>query len=214
MINNIALPQPQPGGNLAENTPCRGALFVLVGPSAVGKNTIMVNVMAKRPQLSQLPTMTTRAIRPNEQPGREHFFITLDEFRELVANGSLIEHQEVYPGKFYGTPRQQTQGAFDNQRTLIADIEVLGAGKLKEAFPDRVILIFIAPPGVSDLEKRLRARGGVSEEEIARRLERASFELSFSEKCDYRVVNDSLEQSVSAVVDIVDKELIKRGCVS
>lgn len=198
---------------MAESARCKGALFVLVGPSAVGKNTIMGGVMAQRPQLSQFPTMTTRAIRSNEQQGREHFFVTPDEFRKLMDDNALIEHQEVYPGKFYGTPRQQMQTLLDAGKTMIADIEVLGAGKLKEAFPDRVILIFIEPPTPDDLKKRLLIRGNMSEDEIAKRLERAAFELKFAEKCDYRVVNDTLEHSVEKVIEIVDAELIKRDCV-
>jgi guanylate kinase len=203
----------RPGGNLAESTRCKGALFVLVGPSAVGKNTIMTRVMSQRPQLRQFPTMTTREKRSNEEQGREHFFVTLDEFRKLLADNALIEHQEVYPGKFYGTPRQQMQTLLDAGRTMIADIDVLGASKLKEAFPDRVILIFIEPPTPDDLEKRLRERGNMSEEEIAKRLERAAFELKFAEKCEYRVVNDTLEHSVEKVIEIVDAELVKRDCV-
>ena len=197
---------------MAESARCKGALFVLVGPSAVGKNSIMGLVMAKRPQLSQLPTMTTRAQRPGEQEGREHFFVTPDEFRSLIDANALVEYQEVYPGKFYGTPRQQMLNLLDAEKVMFADIEVLGAAKLKEAFADRVVLIFVEPPSPEALEKRIRKRGNMSEEEIAGRLERAAFELRFAEKCDYRVINDTLEHSADRVVEIVDRELERRGC--
>src|SRR3954454_11100127 len=90
---------PSPlGGSLAEKTSCKGVLFVLVGPSAVGKNTIMGRVMEQVPQLSQLPTATTRAKRTNEEHGREHVFVSLDQFHDMIAKDALIEHQEVYPG--------------------------------------------------------------------------------------------------------------------
>src|SRR5258706_3693137 len=121
-------PSPR-GGNLAEKTSCKGVLFVLVGPSAVGKNTIMAGVMSQVPQLSQLPTATTRAIRNTEQHGREHLFVSPSEFRDMIDNNALVEYQEVYPGKFYGTPRSAMQNALDSQKTLIADIEVVGASK-------------------------------------------------------------------------------------
>jgi guanylate kinase len=195
---------------LAESTPCRGVLFVLVGPSAVGKNTVMKGVMEQLAELRQLPTATTRPIRHGEQQGREHFFVTLDEFRRMIANQELIEYQEVYPGTFYGTPRKPMQEALDAGKKIIADIDVVGAGKVKAAFPREVVLIFIAPPSLDTLEKRLRKRGGVSEEEIRDRLARASFEMAYSDKCDYRVVNDRLENTVETVVEIVRQELGRR----
>src|SRR5207253_8589286 len=159
----MANPNASPhGGNLAEKTTCKGVLFVLVGPAGVGKNTIMAGAMSQIPQLSQLPTATTRPKRYTEQHGREHLFISLDEFREMIAKDALIEFQEVYPGKFYGTPRRTMQEALDARKALVADIEVVGASKLKEAFQDRVVRIFIAPPSLDDLEKRLRKRGHMS----------------------------------------------------
>lgn len=202
----------QYGGRLAESTPCHGVLFVLVGPSAVGKNTVMKRVMAKLPELRQLPTVTTRPIRKDEQQGREHYFVSLDDFRDMSANHELIEYQEVYPGWFYGTPRKLLIEAFEAQKKMIADIEVVGASKLKEEFPDRVVLIFMAPPSLDTLEQRLRSRGNMSEDEIAKRRERASFEMSYADRCDYRVTNDRLEPTVGAVLDIITGELIRRDC--
>lgn len=211
MMNSHAFKQAE--GPLTEDTACTGVLFILVGPAGVGKNTIMEGILGKFPQLRQLPTMTTRAIRKNEQQGIQHFFVTVDEFRDLIARQALIEYQEVYPGKFYGTPRQLMETSLDDQQRLIADIEFLGAGKLKAAFPDNVILIFIAPPSLDDLEKRLRKRGHMPEEEIAERLARATAEMSYADQCDYRVLNDTLEHSIDAVMDIIGQELTKRNCL-
>ena len=187
-----------------------GVLFVLVGPAGVGKNTIMKHVMERMPILHQLPTVTTRNIRPGEQEGREHFFRSLEEFKRIKNNDGLIEDQEVYPGMFYGTPRRELNEALQRGEKLVADIEVVGAERLREAFPDNTILIFVAPPTPADLEKRLRIRGNMSEEEIQNRLKRAARELAFADRCDYRITNDDLETSVAAVTNIISQELLKQ----
>ncbi|MEP7289813.1 MAG: guanylate kinase [Chloroflexota bacterium] len=194
---------------MIENVPPNGVLIVLVGPAGVGKNTIMKQVMEKLP-VRQMPTVTTRPMRPNEEEGREHYFVSLDEFRQKIADKSLVEWQEVYPGTYYGTPHYQMQAALDSGENLVADIEVLGATELKKAFPNNVVLIFIAPPDLNDLDRRLRTRGHMSEDEIAERLKRANFELKFAEKSDYRVVNDDLESSVQKVTEIINQELLKQ----
>lgn len=195
---------------MTEQDSLTGVLFVLVGPAGVGKNTIMQHVMEKMPILHQLPTVTTRNIRPGEQEGREHFFVSLERFQQILAENGLIEHQEVYPGMFYGTPRKQLTEALANGERLIADIEVVGAGHLQEAFSNNTILIFVAPPTIADLEKRLRIRGNMSEQEIENRLKRATLEMPFAEKCDYRITNDTLDRSVGLVADIISQELLKQ----
>jgi len=184
-----------------------GTIFVLSGPAGVGKNSIMQHVLAKKNILRQMPTATTRAIRPGEQEGREHYFVTLDQFRKMIADGALIEYQENYPGMFYGTPRQQLQRALEAGDKIIADIDVKGASELKRAFPDNVVVIFVAPPSLDDLETRLNTRGNMSEAEIAERLKRAPWELDFARQSDYQVVNDDLEASVEAVCKIICERL-------
>jgi guanylate kinase len=207
--NTIVIP---PGDNLVESVRCKGLLFVLCGPAGVGKNSIMGSAMSNLPQLRQLPTLTTRAKRPNEQHGREHYFVNGDQFDEMVANHALVEYQEVYPGKFYGTPRQPMQEALDATEKLIADIDVVGAKKLKEAFPNNVVLIFIAPPSLDDLETRLRHRGNMSEDEIGKRLQRSLFEMSYAKECEYRVVNDTLDNAAAQVIEIIRQEMHKHNC--
>ncbi len=192
---------------------CTGLLFVLVGPAGVGKNSIMQVVLDRVETLSQMPTATTRPMRITEQQGREHWFISLDTFQQMIAAQSLVEYQEVYPGKFYGTPRPQIEQALRvDHRLLIADIDVIGATKLRDAFAEHVILIFIEPPSLQTLNERLRARGHMSEEEIQTRLARAPLELQFASQCDYRVVNSDLTQSVQTVTGIVRGEAERHGC--
>jgi guanylate kinase len=190
------------------NTSLTGALFVMVGPSGVGKNVVMKQIMERMPMLRQMPTATTRAMREGEQEGREHFFVSLKQFEQMKVENALIEYEEVYAGTWYGTPRQGLQNALASGDYLIADIDVHGAKNLKEAFPDNVVLIFIAPPSLDDLEKRLRQRGKMDEAEIARRLNRAPEELAFAEQCDYRVVNDELEKTIEQVMGIINAELL------
>ncbi len=195
---------------MTESDSLTGVLFVLVGPAGVGKNTIMKRVMDKLPVLRQLPTVTTRNIRPGEQEGREHFFRSLEEFQRIKDSNGLIEDQEVYPGMFYGTPRQQLSEALQHGEKLIADIEVVGAERIKHMFADNTVLIFVAPPTLADLETRLRTRGNMSEEEIQNRLKRATREMAFADQCGYRITNDNLEQSVEAVANIINQELLKQ----
>jgi guanylate kinase len=212
MTTNDHTASLQRGGTVAENAPGQGVLFILVGPAGVGKNTIMAQVMAALPQVRQLPTMTTRPMRPTEQQGREHYFVTAEEFRDLIDRQALIEYQEVYPGTFYGMPRQTLKEALNAHQKMMADIDVVGAGKIKAAYPEHVVVIFIAPPSVDDLEKRLRRRGHMSEAEIAERLDRAAFELGYPHQYDYRIINDTLERAVEGVARIIRDESARRGC--
>jgi guanylate kinase len=197
----------QSGGTLIVSTRPNGVLFVMVGPAGAGKNTIMKRIMECNLPLRQMPTVTTRPMRPSEQEGREHFFVSMDRFNEMLAENALIEHQQVYPGSYYGTPRQQLYDLLNSGEKLIADIEVKGAFELKKAFPDNVVLIFIAPPSLEELERRIRERGNVSEEELANRLKRAEWELGFRHQCDHQVVNDDFDLAVEEVTNIISNEL-------
>jgi guanylate kinase len=148
--------------------------------------------------------MATREPRPGEQEGVQHFFVDVPTFQQMVAAGELLEHQENYPGKFYGVPRDRTKAALDHGDLLIADVDVYGAQALKAAFPDNVITIFIKPPSTEALRERLLERG---EADLDDRLKRAEMELSHAEECDYQVVNDVLESSIEVVSTIVRQTL-------
>jgi len=183
----------------------KGVLFVLVGPGGVGKNAVMGKVEERVP-IEQLPTATTRAPRPGEVEGVHHFFVSVEEFKRMIAANELIEYQEVYPGKYYGTPRKALERALEQGKTLIADIDMYGARALKHTFPFNVILIFVEPPGMETLEERLRQRQGITEQEIRARIQRAPMEMDFARECDYRVVNDDLEKCVAAVISIIQAD--------
>ncbi|MDX1993468.1 MAG: hypothetical protein SF029_13850 [bacterium] len=182
-----------------------GLLFALVGPGGVGKNTLMNRVLGRIENLSQLPTATTRPMRPNEQQGREHLFVTGEEFQHLIDTKSLLEYQEVRPGQFYGMPRSAIEAAIQARVDLIADIEVYGATILRNAYPENAVLIFVAPTAMQRLIDHMRERNE-NQDMIRDRMKRAEMEMTYAPTCDYFIVNDQLDQATEELYDIVSAE--------
>jgi guanylate kinase len=187
-----------------------GTLFILVGPSAAGKNTLMKLVQDQLGDLPQLATATTREKRDDEVEGREHHFVTRDEFQRLIDTGALFEYQPVHMGDLYGTPRQTVEDALRAGLDLIADIDFLGASKIYEAYPDHTVLIFVSPSRLDTLTERIRQRGKISPAAAADRLERAKFEMTFAPKCHYLILNDILAPAVEHLRQIIVSERIRR----
>lgn len=181
-----------------------GKFFVLVGPPGVGKNALMKDVLEHFDDIRQLPTATTRPIRPIEQQGREHDFVSLDTFQTMIDMDELIEYQTVHQ-HLYGTPRKPIETAIAQGNDLIADIEVLGATHLQRQFPDNVVSIFIKPPSLEELELRMRQRNE-SEESIALRMQRVPMEMEFIQECDYLIVNDNFDEARSVLMSIIIAE--------
>lgn len=181
-----------------------GWFFVLVGPPGVGKNALMNTALEKLDNISQLATATTRPIRKTEQQGREHLFVTRKTFWNMVTNNELLEWQQVHLN-LYGIPKHIIEAAIQENRDLIADIDVLGATYIRSLYPEHVILIFIQPPSLEDLENRMRARGE-SEIEIAKRMQRVMMEMEYRDLCDYIVTNDDFEQAASHLMNIIQNE--------
>lgn len=193
-----------------------GVIFVMIGPGGAGKNAIMRAIIACSPSLRQLPTATTRPMRSDEEQGREHHFVSRANFKKLLSDGQLLEHQEVTPGKFYGIPRQLVLDCLRAGKARIADIEVFGAQKLSAAFPRNVVQIFVTVPGenmddqLKVLEERMRLRADAFTD-IESRLQRAEqIELPYQNHCDHIVVNDCLESAIAAARDIINRELAAR----
>lgn len=178
-----------------------GMLFILVGPGGVGKNALMGYVMANLPDLRQLPTATTRSPRESEQHGIEHLFVSVDDFRQMIANDELLEHQEVHPGKFYGVPRATVEDAIYQKRDLIADIEFKGATILRAAYPENAQAVFIAPPSLEALEIRMRERGD-NQTDIDNRFDRLPSEMFYAPTCDHVIVNDNFEAACAELLAI------------
>jgi guanylate kinase len=188
-----------------------GLLFVLVGPAGVGKNAIMNEVLRQIDDLRQLPTATTRPMRDTEQQGREHLFVSEGEFRRMDEDQEFIEWQKVH-NHLYGTPRSTIETAMREGRDRIADIEVLGATHLHNAYPDNTILIFVQPPSVDELVRRMTIRGE-TEAEIDLRLKRVEMEMQYATQCDYLITNynNQLTQSSSILQGIILAERSRRA---
>ena len=178
----------------------KGKLVVISGASGVGKGTVLGIMMKKREDLKFSVSATTRAPRPSETHGVHYYFVTKEQFEEMIASGQMLEYS-AHAANYYGTPRAQAEEKMVNGSVLL-DIEPNGAGQVKKAAPDAV-LIFIMPPSMEELERRLRGRGDTSEEQIAMRLERAVWEMEQRHWYDHVVVNDDAERCADEILKII-----------
>lgn len=178
----------------------KGKIIILSAPSGTGKSTIISRLM----QIPELKlgfsvSATSRAPRGQERHGCEYYFLSPEEFKKKVDNGEFVEWEEVYKGTCYGTLVSEVERVTDSGNNLIMDIDVKGALNVKKLYGEKAIAIFIMPPSIEELEKRLRDRCTENEESIRKRLDKAEFEISLSDKFDRKVVNDRLEDAVADV---------------
>ena len=185
----------------------KGRSFIISGPSGVGKSTVLKGLMEKRKNLYFSVSATTRQPRPGEEDGVHYHFLTMDTFREWIAQDEFLEHAE-FVGNCYGTPTKYVYEAMDRGQDVILDIEVQGAMQVAEKMPE-VVRIFVAPPSWSELERRLTARGTDTPEKIQGRLARAKEEVKLAGTYDYFVINDSVEHAVSELDAIMTAEHCK-----
>lgn len=185
------------------------SVFIISAPSGSGKSTLVNRVRALVPKLEFSISYTTRKPRGTEQNGREYFFISREEFEEMVRRDEFLEHADVF-GNYYGTARRFLRNAEQEGNDLLLDIDVQGAAQIKKKLPDAVS-VFIMPPNRSELEQRLRKRSQDSESVIQRRLEAAAREIENYSKYDYTLVNDRLDESVDALKSILLFERQKRA---
>jgi guanylate kinase len=178
----------------------KGKLVVISGASGVGKGTVLGIMMNKREDLKFSVSATTRAPRPSETDGVHYYFVTKEEFEEMVATGQMLEYS-VHNANYYGTPRAQAEEKMLSGSVLL-DIEPVGAGQVRKAAPEAV-LIFIMPPSMEELERRLRGRGDTPEDQIAMRLERAVWEMEQRHWYDHVVVNDDAERCADEILKII-----------
>lgn len=179
-----------------------GVLVLFSGPSGVGKDTVLDVVFSKDNTIQKSISLTTRDIRENEVDGKDYFFIDADTFKELIDNGEVLEFAQ-YGKNLYGTPKAPIDKWLSEGKTVILKIEVQGAKQIKKLYPDAVG-IFVLPPSMDELEKRLRSRGTENEDDIQKRLEIAKNEVEKSVDYDFVVVNDDLESASNDVLKIIN----------
>ena len=182
----------------------KSKLFVVAGPSGVGKGTIIKELINENKNLKYSVSSTTRTPRPGEINGINYNFLSQEEFKKAIDNEEFLEWA-VYNGNYYGTSKSAVNGALKNNKSIILEIEIQGAIQIMEKCPDAVF-IFILPPSYEELEKRLRGRNTEDEQTILNRLKITQIELAVGEKFKYRVVNDSVERAVAQIRTIIEKE--------
>jgi len=178
-----------------------GRLFVVSGPSGVGKGTLVAEVLKRLPNLRRVVTYTTRPPRPNEASGHDYHFVSPEEFERLKAQGAFLEWAEVY-GNFYGSPRKEVERLRQQGYDVVLVLDVQGALSVKRQCPD-AILIFIEPPSLEELRRRMERRGTDPPEVIARRWAKAKWEWQQVVHFDHRILNDDLERAVQKLVALM-----------
>ena len=181
----------------------KGLLIVISGFSGAGKGTLMKKLIQNFEQYALSISMTTRVPREGEVDGREYFFSTKEQFEDRIKQGGFIEHAQ-YCGNYYGTPKDYVEEQLEAGKDVILEIEIQGAMKVKEQFPDAVLL-FVMPPSVAVLLQRLMGRGTETKEVILERLQRAEEEAVGIEDYDYIIINDDLETCVKELHELLDK---------
>ena len=173
----------------------KGKLIIVSAPSGSGKSTIVRWLMEQHPELKLYFSVscTSRQPRGTEQDGVDYFFLQPDEFRQKIANGEFLEYEEVYTDRFYGTLKAQVERQREAGQNVVFDVDVKGGVNIKKYYGDEAMSLFIQPPSVEELRRRLEGRATVTPEGIQQRLDKAEYELTFAPKFDHIVVNDDLE---------------------
>jgi guanylate kinase len=191
----------------------KGILAVVSGFSGAGKGTLMKALLAKYPEQYALSiSATTRQPRQGEVHGREYFFYTKEEFEQLIAQDALIEHA-CYVGNYYGTPKKYVMEQLEAGKDVLLEIEIQGALKVKEKYPD-TLMLFVTPPRADELERRLRGRGTELEEVIQSRLHRAKEESEYMDQYDYLLINDKLDVCVEEMHSLIQAQHDKTAACS
>ena len=194
---------------MTPRSPRRGLLLILSSPSGAGKSTLSQMLMAWDPTMRFSVSATTRAPRPGEQDGREYYFRSREDFQAMVADGQMLEHAEVF-GNFYGSPREPVEAAMQAGTDTVFDIDWQGGQQIKQAMRGDVVSIFILPPSIAELDRRLRSRAQDSDEVIAGRMAKSRDEISHWAEYDYVLVNEDLQATFESLKTILTAERLKR----
>jgi guanylate kinase len=185
--------------------PIKNKIIIITAPSGAGKTSITHHLMQTFPQLAFSVSAATRQARGVEKNGVDYYFMSADEFKQKIQHNEFVEWEMVYEGKYYGTLKAELQRIWDNNKIPILDIDVKGAIHVKQQFPDSALTIFIEPPSVLELKKRLESRGTETKESLAARVNKAAYEISFKDQFDKQIVNDDLQLAREKAVTIVQE---------
>lgn len=180
-----------------------GKLIVFSAPSGAGKTTIVRRIMQLGIPMRFSVSATSRKARENETHGIDYFFLSIDEFRDKIKENAFVEWEEVYENQFYGSLRSEVDRSLNAGDNLLFDIDVMGGIAIKKMYGEQALSIFIMPPSVIELEKRLLLRGTESEESLKKRISKAETELRYSSNFDLIIINDDLEKAIKQVYEAV-----------
>ena len=185
----------------------RYKLVLFCGPSGSGKTTIVHYLMEKFPAMRFSISATTRPARPNEVDGKDYYFLTPDEFRERIANDEFLEWEEVYADRFYGTLKSEVERILNDDHIALFDVDVEGGLQIRKHFGRQLLDVFVMPPSVDDLHKRLVARATESEDSLFKRLSKAEKEMQYAFRFNHVIVNTILEDAKREAVTLVEQFL-------
>lgn len=186
-----------------------GKLIIFSAPSGSGKSTIINYLLTQHLNLAFSVSATSRAPRGEERNGVEYYFLSPDEFRKRIADNEFLEYEEVYKDKFYGTLKAPIEAQLKDGKNVIFDVDVVGGVNIKHYYGDRALSVFIQPPSIDELRKRLVGRATDTPEVISQRIEKATFELGYADKFDVVVVNDNLEEAQARTLQLIKEFLAK-----
>lgn len=186
-----------------------GKLIIFSAPSGSGKSTIINYLLQQSLRLRFSISATSRAPRGTEKNGVEYYFLTPEEFKTRIAQGDFLEYEEVYTDKFYGTLKSEVERIIQEGDNVIFDVDVVGGCNIKRFYGDRALSVFIQPPSIEELRKRLIGRGTDTPEVIESRIAKAAYELGFADKFDVVVVNDDLETAKAKALQVIQAFLAK-----
>ena len=187
----------------AQGSKEQNKIVILTAPSGAGKTSITRYLLGSIPQLSFSISAATRKAREGEINGKDYYFISPEEFQKKIKRNEFIEWEMVYEGKYYGTLKSELTRIWEQAKIPVLDIDVKGAIHVKEQYPETTLTLFIEPPSVDELKRRLQSRGTESEESLNARVNKASYELSFKQAFDHVIINDDLEKAQKQAEDIV-----------
>lgn len=187
----------------------QGKLIIFSAPSGSGKSTIVNYLLQQSFNLEFSISATTRSPRGTEQHGVEYYFFSVEEFQNRISNQEFVEYEEVYAGRYYGTLNSELQRIWSKNHNVVFDVDVKGGVRLKQIFGDNALSIFIQPPSIEELRKRLHGRGTDSDEEIERRVAKAAEEMSYASQFDHVVVNDNLQTAIKQTEGLLNLFLNK-----